>query len=346
MREIWLSDARLELLPDDLAFGLSEVFLPFVDELITVSSNLAMSAFLLGKRVTAIGTSFARTLERLVTETDDLTKSTLRAKMLRYIEERMSVDDTTFTDPALLRNRMAKLLRQYRDNRNEFSHLTLPDGDYPFALTTPQDEWVDLRCDDPEQIHTKIQHCLNGSCPSALLPIFGRHALGYMANPESVGAEFGVARGYFSESLLRSRRFRTLYSIDKWDDHHDDAEFTFVQERLAQFGECSKIIRRSFIEALSEIADDSLDFLYVDGYAHTGHDADIVRLCLNKLKNRAVVAVHDFDRFSWPTNYEKLGVLFREEFFNDVEHIPGVLTVNNEDIFSGAVAVFVRQGQV
>ncbi len=67
LREVWLSDPRLETLPGQLSSGLSELFLPFVDELVT-ASNLAMSAFLLGKPLRAIGKSYVSALDRDIRE--------------------------------------------------------------------------------------------------------------------------------------------------------------------------------------------------------------------------------------------------------------------------------------
>jgi predicted O-methyltransferase YrrM len=165
-----------------------------------------------------------------------------------------------------------------------------------------------------------------------------------MLKGNAIGVEFGVARGYFSESLLRSGRFTRLYSVDKWNDHHNDEEHSAVVTRLAPFGGQSQVVRLSFAEALTTIANGSLDFIYVDGYAHTGHDADIVRLCLCKLKPGALVAVHDYDEFSWPLNHRRLSALFSDSVFTDRYTIPPVLTLNNEDIFPGAVARFGIQG--
>jgi hypothetical protein len=342
MREIWLSDCRLELLPNELSTGLSEVFLPFIDELITVSSNVAISAFLLGKPVRAIGTSFASTLDRLGTETAQAFRPKLRSMVLEYIEQQISVDDTVFNDPVLLHERLVRQINLCEDNLDTPSRLkpSLPDHSLMPAVTHHQCE--NTIGDDLEYIHSRIRERLKNTSPSKLFSIFGRHILGYMPQGHSVGAEFGVAKGYFSESLLRSGRFRLLYSIDRWGDHHNDEEFASVRERLTQFGESSQIVRKNFPDAIADIPDNSLDFLYVDGYAHTGHDADIVRLCLSKLKNNALVAAHDCDSFSWPVNYKSLKILFESAFFTDVEVIPGSLTINDEDIFPSVVARLVK----
>lgn len=328
LREIWLSDPRLELLPDELSAGLSELFLPFVDELITVSSNLGMSGILLGKPIRAIGKSYVSTLAELSSDREAADLITLRDKVLRYVATRMTVDDATFQDPALLHQHLVTL-----SPKLAASATSAPPGD---ELV---DEHTDhLREGNLEQVHTAVRSKLSAASPAQLLATFGRHALGYLLEEGAVGAEFGVARGYFSESLLRSGRIKTLLSVDSWSDHHNDEEFAFAQSRLAQFGDASRILRMSFENATAAIPDGSLDFIYVDGYAHTGHDADVLRSCIPKLKPGAIVASHDYDKFSWPINYRCLGELFATDDFTDVQRIPSVLTLNNEDIFPGVFA--------
>lgn len=337
LREVWLSDPRLELLPEELSMGLSELFLPFVDELITVSSNLAMSAFLLGKPVTAIGQSFARTLQRLAAECDQADGLLVRDKVFRFLMERMSVDDASFSDPRALYQRLDRLFQQ------KASTTLRPGNDFNGVLQHADlAPGHDIRTADLRLIHSHLAVSHDGDAPpGAMLRTYGRHALGHLLAPGAVGAEFGVARGFFSESLLRSGRFARLYSIDKWNDHHNDEEYAFVRERLAPFGAASEILRMSFESAQDAIEDRSLDFLYVDGYAHTGHDASVVRQCLSKLKPGALVAAHDFDRFSWPVNHRKLSELFYGEGFTDQQTIPAVLTSNDEDMFPGIVARYI-----
>ena len=35
------------------------------------------------------------------------------------------------------------------------------------------------------------------------------------------GVELGVAKGAFSELILRTSRVRRLWGVDRWTDHHD-----------------------------------------------------------------------------------------------------------------------------
>lgn len=343
LREVWLTNPKLQLMPAHLSSGLTEVFLPYVDELLTVSSNVAMSAFLLGKTVLGIGDSFVKTLERVQLKPGEAGAAVLRGVVLRFVMERMSVDDATFSNPALLRQRLDQI----------FSRTLTVNCDSASGLGSKNDELIpdlddDVRYPDMRRAELSVIHATivdlvtRVDAPSSfLLQRFGRHALGYMLHPGATGAEFGVAKGYFSESLLRSGRFRCLYSIDRWSDHHDDEEYSFVRDRLAPFGENSQVMRMSFHDALSVIPEKSLDFIYVDGYAHTGQDAEIARQALSKLKPGGLIAMHDYDKFSWPLNFEYISKLFDTRAFSELQIVNSVLTSNNEDAFPGLVARYI-----
>ncbi len=92
--EIWLSNPALVRLPPTLAVNTSEIFLPFVDEVITVSSNVAMSAFLLGKRIKAIGNSYVGTLAKL--SADCGATLGLREDVAQYLEKHYCVSEEIF----------------------------------------------------------------------------------------------------------------------------------------------------------------------------------------------------------------------------------------------------------
>lgn len=118
------------------------------------------------------------------------------------------------------------------------------------------------------------------------------------------GVELGVARGAFSDHLLSHAPIRRLWSIDAWagDRGHDLAECAAATQRLARFGERSLVLRARFDEALALFPDGSLDFIYIDGYAHTGNEAG--RTLLDwwpKLKPGGLFAGHDYAP-EWPRN--------------------------------------------
>lgn len=110
------------------------------------------------------------------------------------------------------------------------------------------------------------------------------------------GVELGVAAGYFSSSILRNPAVTRLWSIDRWTDHHDLQEYKKAAELLARRGQGRCIpLRMAFTEAVSFFADESLQFIYIDGYAHTGQDGGkTLAEWWPKLKSGGVFAGHDY----------------------------------------------------
>lgn len=184
----------------------------------------------------------------------------------------------------------------------------------------------------------------------------------------SIGVELGVASGKFSEELLTHNlpcglndppqkigeaaclptggsreagpdgRFfpiKRLYSIDAWegDRGHDIRQYAAALDRLAPFGDRSRVIRARFAEALPLFEDQNigedqnhreatglptggscearpdgrlfsgtLDFVYIDGYAHQGNEAgQTLRDWWAKVKPGGILAGHDYHP-DWPKN--------------------------------------------
>jgi predicted O-methyltransferase YrrM len=121
--------------------------------------------------------------------------------------------------------------------------------------------------------------------------------------------ELGVAQGLFSEELLRASPFLRLASIDSWDDPargHDDEEFKAACARLAPYGPRSIVMRKTFRDALDLFPNNSLDFVYVDGYAHTGQDSGrTLHSWWPKVKPGGVFAGHDYDS-QWPLTVQEV----------------------------------------
>lgn len=115
------------------------------------------------------------------------------------------------------------------------------------------------------------------------------------------GVELGVAEGDFSAQILRNEGCRRLWGIDSWSDHHGLAEYRAAAERLAAAGKGRCVVlRMTFEEALPLLGDASLDFVYVDGYAHTGQEAGrTIEQWWRKVKPGGVLAGHDYHP-RWP----------------------------------------------
>lgn len=110
-------------------------------------------------------------------------------------------------------------------------------------------------------------------------------------------AELGVAKGSFSDEMLRARADIHLSSIDRWagDRGHDDTEYVATSELLGRHGPRSAVIRKSFHEALEDFAPESLDLVYIDGYAHNGQEgAETLEAWWTKVKPGGILSGHDY----------------------------------------------------
>jgi len=129
------------------------------------------------------------------------------------------------------------------------------------------------------------------------------------------GIELGVARGRYSEHILRSCPVRRLYSVDAWagDRGHGIEQCDAATRRLSKYGARSIVLRARFDEALALFDDHALDFAYIDGYAHTGNDGGrTLRDWWAKVRPGGIFAGHDYDAETWPKNVAAVDA-FREE---------------------------------
>ena len=126
------------------------------------------------------------------------------------------------------------------------------------------------------------------------------------------GVEVGVAKGEFSEYLLKNSNLEVLYSIDAWskdleamkayrttysvnnvDEYYEDAK-----KRLTPFGNRSIMIKDISENAVKQFEDESLDFIYLDAsHLFSGFALDLINWW-KKLRFGGLFAGHDFIRKS------------------------------------------------
>jgi len=123
-----------------------------------------------------------------------------------------------------------------------------------------------------------------------------------LLSPGSIGVELGVAEGSFSARLLKSPALTHLYSIDMWagDGGHTVEQYKKALRKLLPHRERNSVLRMRFDEALDLFPDEFFDFIYVDGYAHTGEeDGQTFRDWFPKLKKGGIFSGDDYHP-EWP----------------------------------------------
>lgn len=124
--------------------------------------------------------------------------------------------------------------------------------------------------------------------------------------------ELGVAAGGFAVEMLTRNPSICYTGIDRWSDHHDEAEMKKARDRLSQFNDAS-LIRFSFADIVPHIDPDSADMIYIDGYAHTGQEGgQTLRDWWPKLKPGGIFAGHDYDAREYPKTVAAVDAFVRD----------------------------------
>jgi hypothetical protein len=117
-----------------------------------------------------------------------------------------------------------------------------------------------------------------------------------------VGAEIGVLKGEFTEKFLQAGL--KIYAIDPWmgfsgqgrDQKLQETQngyFAEAQRRLNNYPNC-KIVRKTSMDALDDIPDSSLDFVYIDGDHNFRHVAEDIFEWSKKVRMGGIVSGHDY----------------------------------------------------
>jgi len=118
-----------------------------------------------------------------------------------------------------------------------------------------------------------------------------------------VGAEIGVYKGEFTYKFCEAGLF--VYGIDPWIvyrgfDRENDArkqrqeDLYKVSERRLRVFQNVKLIRKTSMDALEDIEDNSLDFVYIDGNHTFRYVAEDVSEWANKVRIGGIVSGHDY----------------------------------------------------
>lgn len=119
-----------------------------------------------------------------------------------------------------------------------------------------------------------------------------------------VGAEIGVDRGLFAADICKANPGVKLFGIDPWMDYPEygenyvqpyaDACYAEAQARLSPYR--VELIRQTSMEAVHQFADNSLDFVYIDGNHAYTFVRDDIREWAKKVRPGGIVSGHDYCR--------------------------------------------------
>ena len=119
------------------------------------------------------------------------------------------------------------------------------------------------------------------------------------------GVEVGTFKGVYAETLAKSGLH--IYTVDPWLAYEDypyynfrfqhqselDAQYEESKARLAPYSNCT-IIKKTSMEAIKDFADNSIDFVYIDGNHSFKYVAEDICEWIKKVKVGGFVCGRDY----------------------------------------------------
>ena len=117
----------------------------------------------------------------------------------------------------------------------------------------------------------------------------------------NIGIELGVAQGVFSKRMMGSGKFQRFYGVDLYGTgQHNTQEYCATLKYVGFDDPRYCLLRMDFDSALNLFEDNYFDFIYVDGFAHTGEEGGKTLIdWIKKLKVGGVFAGDDYHS-DWP----------------------------------------------
>lgn len=144
------------------------------------------------------------------------------------------------------------------------------------------------------------------------IPLCGGKRYGRNLLPEMLaeigfnyGAEVGVRKAAFSKRFLLANPNLKMLCIDPWKGYHgipqsrQDKYFNYAINNLAEFGDRVKFIRKASMDALDDVEDGTLDFIYIDGNHRFDYVCPDIIFWSYKVRPGGIVACHDYYSFGW-----------------------------------------------
>lgn len=122
----------------------------------------------------------------------------------------------------------------------------------------------------------------------------GRYAILSYIPQAGAGVEVGVWRGDFSQALLNHLKPRQLTLIDPWAHQQDADELHQKVCQRFSANDNVKVVRSTSLEAAKAIADQSLDWVYIDGSHFYKDVLDDLNAWRPKLRNNGILFGDDY----------------------------------------------------
>ena len=119
----------------------------------------------------------------------------------------------------------------------------------------------------------------------------------------TTGAEIGVCHGRYSEILCRTNPKLKLLAVDDWRRNITHESYKNAIERLRDLN--VTIDRRSSMNAVGDVADESLDFVFIDADHKYTSVCDDIREWAKKVRIGGIVSGHDY----YITRGQNMGVI-------------------------------------
>lgn len=157
-----------------------------------------------------------------------------------------------------------------------------------------------------------------------------------------VGAEIGVLRGEFTEKFCQAGL--KMYAIDPWktysDYHRDSREEPYevmlemTKKRLSPYDHV--IIRKLSMEALADIPDERLDFVYIDGNHKLSYVISDIHEWLKKVKRGGAICGHDYGtNHRSPYSHQALHVKYAVDTYTSVYGIKNWYVLGERFVVKG-----------
>jgi hypothetical protein len=135
-----------------------------------------------------------------------------------------------------------------------------------------------------------------------------RYQIASLIPERGVAIELGTCEAFLTEALLAHSSAAHVYTVDMYasDRGHDVEQYRRAVERLEPYRDRYTLLRMRFDEAVAVFPDESFDFVYVDGYAHTGEEGgETFRQWFPKVKRGGIFGGDDYDSY-WPLVVEQV----------------------------------------